>query len=359
MQYKKLTIKIGSNVLTGTDGMLSQQRMAGIVNQVAALRSKGVEVVMVSSGAVAAGRGVLGKAKAKDTISERQLFSSVGQVNLINAYTNLMENQGLKCAQLLVTKDDFRDRRHYLNLRNCIEVLLENGIIPIINENDAISVTELMFTDNDELSGMIASMQDADALFILSNVDGIFNGDPADPASEVIARVQVHDKDISKVIQTHKSNFGRGGMITKYNLARKVAAEGIDVIIANGIRENILTDILSKKEGIRYTRFKAEKKHSPVKKWLAHSGEFAKGTLVVNQGAKQALLSDKASSLLPVGLTKVKGEFRKGDIVRIIDEEGHHIGLGKTMHGAEKAKDVIGKKGEKPIIHYDYLFLDN
>lgn len=346
-------------MLAGVDGMLSKERMVGIVDQIVDLHNEGTEIVLVSSGAVAAGRGVLGKTTSLDTISERQLFSSVGQVRLINAYTQLLEEKGLKCAQLLVTKDDFRDRRHYLNLRNCIEVLLENKIVPIVNENDAISVTELMFTDNDELSGMIASMQNADALFILSNVDGVYDGNPNDPDSQVISEIRVEDKDISRVIKTSKSNFGRGGMITKYNMARKVASEGIDVFISNGTVPNIVSAILQKSEQVKYTHFRRDKKRSPIKKWLAHSGEFAKGSLWINEGARDALLSDSASSLLPVGVENVKGDFQRGDIVIIYDSAGIKLGLGKAMCGSQKAKETAGKKGQKPVIHYDYLFLEN
>ena len=166
-------------------------------------------------------------------MEQRQLFSAVGQAKLINRYYELFREHGIPVGQVLTTKESFGTRRHYLNQRNCMMVMLENGVIPIVNENDTISVTELMFTDNDELSGMIASMMDMQALIILSNIDGIYNGSPSNPGTQVIREVE-QGKDLSDYIQTEKSGFGRGGMLTKTTIARKVADEGITVIIANG-----------------------------------------------------------------------------------------------------------------------------
>ena len=213
--------------------------------------------------------------KKLDSVDQRQLFSAVGQAKLINRYYELFREHGIPVGQVLTMKENFSTRRHYLNQKNCMTVMLENGVIPIVNENDTISVSELMFTDNDELSAD-SSMMDAQALIILSNIDGIYNGSPADPESQVIREIE-QGKDLSSYIQTSKSSFGRGGMLTKTNIARKVADEGITVIIANGKRDNILVKIMNNEE-LNYTRFiPSPEPVSSIKKWIAHSEGFAKG----------------------------------------------------------------------------------
>ena len=214
LRYKRIAVKIGSNVLTRADGTLNITRMSALVDQVALLHREGAEVVLISSGAVASGRSTLRVDRRMDVVDQRQLFSAVGQAKLINHYYDLFREQGIVVGQVLTTKENFADRRHYLNQRNCMRVMLDNGVIPIVNENDAVSVSELMFTDNDELSGLIASMMDMEALVILSNIDGIFNGPPADPRSPVIRELRPAD-DVSAFIQAGKSTFGRGGMHTK------------------------------------------------------------------------------------------------------------------------------------------------
>ena len=354
--FKRIVVKIGSNVLTQKDGTLDVDRMRSLVAQVARLRKSGVELVMVSSGAVASGRSELKIAKKLDPVASRQLFSAVGQAKLINRYYDLFAGHGIKCGQVLTTKENFATRTHYLTQKDCISVMLDNDVVPIVNENDTISVTELMFTDNDELSGLIATMIGAEALLILSNIDGIYNGDPADPQSSVIQRIEPA-QNLTKFIQTGKSSFGRGGMLTKCNIARKVAEEGIAVLIANGKRENILVDLLENND-VPHTLFVPNSKGaSGVKKWLAHSESFAKGRVHINRLATEAL-AGKASSLLFVGITRVEGDFQKGDIVKVVDADGHEIGVGKAQFDCAKATLLVGRKGQRPFIHYDYLYLD-
>ena len=357
-QYKRIAVKVGSNVLTRADGTLDIARMAQLADQIARLKKEGIEIILISSGAVAAGRSEVQPIRKLDTVSSRQLWSAVGQVRLINRYYDLFSEYGIICAQVLTTKDNFRDRRHYLNMKNCLTTLLENGVLPIINENDTISVTELMFTDNDELSGLIATMMDSEALIILSNIDGIFTDHPNNPDAEVIREVQPDASDLSEYIQTTKSEFGRGGMITKTTIARKIAEQGIHVHIANGKTDNILVTLLDATLEIVNTHFiPNDKKSSSIKKWLAHSDSFTKGELLVNEGAREALLSDKASSLLLIGVTGVNGFFKKGDIIKILDQDGEEIGLGKTLYDSEKAIELAGSKKKQPIIHYDHLYL--
>ena len=358
LKFKKIAVKIGSNVLTRADGTLDITRMSGLVDQIAQLHKKGVEIVLVSSGAVASGRSVLGINKKMDVVDQRQLYSAVGQAKLINHYWDLFREHGITVGQVLTTKENFSSRRHYLNQRNCMQVMIENKVIPVVNENDTVSVSELMFTDNDELSGLIASMMDMQALIILSNIDGIFNGAPSNPESEVIRQIE-KGEDISDFIQSSKSTFGRGGMLTKTTIARKIADQGIDVFIANGKRDNILLQLLDKKENVVCTRFVASTDEvSSVKKWIAHSQGFAKGEIHVNENAAIALTGEKAVSLLPIGATKIVGEFEKDDIVKIIDESGHELGVGKVQYDSDKAREMLGKKNQKPLVHCDYLYLE-
>jgi len=358
LRYKKITVKVGSNVLTKADGTLNDANISHLVDQIAFLHQNGVEIVLVSSGAVAAGRGEIGNGKKLDTVSARQLWSAVGQVILINKYAEAFKKYGMSCAQVLTTKENFSDRMHYLNMKNCITTLIENKVMPIVNENDTISVTELMFTDNDELSGLIASMENSEALIILSNIDGIYDGSPELPESQVIREITSKSKPLNEAITTSKSNFGRGGMLTKYHIAKKVAKGGINVHIANGMKENTLLRIMNTEEEIVHTTFLSDrKKSSNVKKWISYSESFAKGELVVNEGARNALLSSKASSLLPIGVVSVGGTFEKGDLVKIKDESGHLFGIGKSEYNAEKADKYKGNKNKKAIVHYDYLYL--
>ena len=358
VNYKKITVKVGSNVLTKSDGTLNVARIEHLVDQIAELHKNGVEVILVSSGAVAAGRNEVKLQKKLDTVSSRQLWSAIGQVKMINHYADFFTRHGITCAQVLTTKDNFADRNHYLNMKNCFTTLLENKVVPIVNENDTISVSELMFTDNDELSGLIASMQNSEALIILSNIEGIYDGDPSLPDSNIIEEIGLKDTDWMQNVSTQKSGFGRGGMLTKSNIARKAAKEGIAVHIASGLRDHVLTDILSKNGSVKHTAFKAGKrKSSNVKKWISYSESFAKGELVINQGAKEALFSPKATSLLPIGVTQVHGFFKNGDIVKIIDEQGQLIGWGKSQFSADKVESERDSKKQKPIVHYDYLYL--
>jgi glutamate 5-kinase len=356
--YKKITVKVGSNVLTKSDGTLNSANINHIVDQIAFLHQHGVEVVLVSSGAVAAGRGEIGNGRKLDTVSARQLWSAVGQVKMINKWAEAFNKYGIVCAQVLTTKENFSDRVHYLNMKNCISTLIENKVIPIVNENDTISVTELMFTDNDELSGLIASMEDSEALIILSNIDGIYDGSPDLPESKVIREITSKSKPLNEAISTSKSSFGRGGMLTKYHIAKKVAKGGINVHIANGMKENTLLRILDPSKEIVHTTFLSDqKKSSNVKKWISYSESFAKGEVLVNRGASSVLLSSRATSLLPIGIIDIRGTFEKGDLVKIVDEDGRLIGIGKSEYNSEKAEKYIGNKNKKALVHYDYLYI--
>ena len=255
----KIVIKVGSNVLTRSDGHLDITRMSSIIDQIAWLKSQGHEVILVSSGAVACGRRELKVDHDLDTVEQRQLFSDLGQVKLIGIYYDLFREHHLHIGQILTMKENFNPGEQYENQKACMTVMLENDVIPIVNENDTVSVTELMFTDNDELSGLIAQMMHADMLILLSNIDGIFTGHPDDPQSKIIPFV-APGRDLSEYIQTEKSAFGRGGMHSKYTTATRVQQSGIKVIIANGKRENILIDLINRKDSIPHTEFEVKEK---------------------------------------------------------------------------------------------------
>ena len=251
---RRIVIKIGSNVLTRKDGKLDVTRMSALVDQIAWLRQHDYEVILVSSGAMASGRGELKVDHDMDSVEQRQLFSALGQAKLIGLYYDLFREYHMHVGQVLTMKENFEPGEQYENQRACMTVMLEHDVLPIVNENDTVSVTELMFTDNDELSGLIARMMHADTLILLSNIDGIYTGQPDDPSSQLIREV-APGTDLSQYIQTEKSAFGRGGMHSKYTTANKISQEGIRVIIANGERENVLVDLIQKKQEIPHTEF--------------------------------------------------------------------------------------------------------
>lgn len=251
----RITIKIGSNVLTRQDGSLDVTRMSALVDQIANLRNQGHEVILVSSGAVASGRSELKHIQHDlDSVDQRQLFSAVGQAKLINRYFELFKEYGIAVGQVLTTKENFSDTEHRRNQENCMKVMLENDVLPIVNENDTVSVTELMFTDNDELSGLIARMTQSQMLIILSNIDGIYTGDPSNPASQLIRTIEPGMR-LDEFIQEKKSSAGRGGMQSKSNVAIQTASAGISVIIANGKRDDILIKLMNDRENTPCTEF--------------------------------------------------------------------------------------------------------
>ncbi len=254
---RRVVVKVGSNVLTQTGGKLNVTRVSALVDQIAWMRHHGYEVILVTSGAVACGRRELLVDHELDSVEQRQLYSAVGQVKLVNLYYDLFREYGMHVGQVLTMKENFQTEEQYQNQRACMEVMLQNSVIPVVNENDTVCVTELMFTDNDELSGLIAKMMKAEMLILLSNIDGIYTGDPSDPTSELIRAVEP-GQDLSQFIQTKKSSAGRGGMTSKYNTASSLSKDGVRVIIANGERENILLNLINSPEDTPHTEFKVK-----------------------------------------------------------------------------------------------------
>ncbi|MDE5979225.1 MAG: glutamate 5-kinase [Muribaculaceae bacterium] len=355
---KRIVVKVGSNVLTRPDGKPNVTNMSALVDQIARLHADGHEIVLVSSGAVACGRGAVSRPLSLDSVASRQLYSSIGQIRLINLYNQLFGEYGILVGQVLTQKENFSSRDLYLNQRGCMLTMIDNGVIPIVNENDTASLTELMFTDNDELSGLIATMLDADMLVILSNIDGIYTGSPDDPASVLIPRV-APGEDPSAYVVAAKSGFGRGGMGTKCGIARKVSAEGVAVVIARGDRPGVLVDIVGNPASVPHTIFEPSLAPlSTIKRWIAHSSSFAKGEIHINANAAGILRSDKAVSLLPVGVTAVSGEWEEGDIVSVLSPQGERIAVGRAAMDSRSAAESIGRHGQRPLIHYDYLYLE-
>ena len=353
----RLVVKVGSSTLSHATGKINLRFIDGLCRVLSDLKNAGNEVILVSSGAIAMGVSKLSLPCRPADIPTKQAAAAVGQCELMYTYDKFFGEYNQTVAQILLTAEDVENKERRNHFENTLEKLLGLGAVPVINENDTISVTELMFTDNDELSGMVASMMNADCLVILSNVDGIYNGNPDSPGSSVIKEIRPGD-NVSGFIGTVKSSFGRGGMLTKYRIAAKVADEGIEVVIANGKKKDILQEILLHKSS-DCTRFiPAERPISHIKKWIAHSDGFAKGKIRINEGAMLALAGEKASSLLPVGVTSVEGDFEKGDIVLILSPEGKTIGMGKVSMDSVRASECIGMKGRKPLIHYDYLYME-
>jgi glutamate 5-kinase len=318
LKYQKITVKIGSNVLAKANGKLNVALIAHLVDQIALLHKKGVEVILVSSGAVAAGRAVLEPLRKTDAVSKRQLWAALGQVKLISRYSDFFNEHGLICAQVLTTKENFSSRGHYLNMKNCMNTLLENRVIPIVNENDTISVTELMFTDNDELSGLIASMVNSEALIILSNVDGVFTAHPENANAQLIRKVGYQRQENLKMLFRESFRVRSWGNAYKVQDCQKTGQRWDQVHLANGYERKYSCRTFSTGKMSGHTWFEpSAKPSSGVKKWIAYSDGFTKGKVVINKGAAAALRSEKAVSLLPVGVIEsIENEFKKGDLIR-------------------------------------------
>lgn len=349
--FKSIIVKVGTNVLTDKDGQLNLEVMENLVKQIVAVRKQGTSVILVSSGAMGAGRSVLTIKEESSAVAKRQVLCAVGQIKLMGLYSNLFSKQNTQCAQVLATKEDFRDKTHYINMRTCFDALLKEGVLPIVNENDVVSVSELMFTDNDELAGLLGSMMNVDAVIILSSVEGLL-----DASGKAIPEIDFAKTNVEEFISSEKSQFGRGGMSTKCRIVKRLASTGITSFIANGRRPEILLDILKgEKVG---TLFKPLRKASGLKKRIAYWNGYEKGALVIDEKAEK-ILKESIASLLPVGVTAVEGEFQKGDLIKIKNRVGESLGVGLAKVNSESARQMMGQKNQPALIHYDHLFLES
>ncbi len=366
---KKLVVKIGSSVLTLENGNPDPIRFRIFAKDVSRVIEKGYAVVIVSSGAIAFGISIAGKSLAPVSIPNKQVLSSIGQPLLINAYMTNLKPYNKVVTQVLLTHEDFIDRQRYLNARRSMDLMLEKGFIPVVNENDAISVDEIKVGDNDTLSAMVAAMINADRLIILSNIDAIFDKDPnkysdAKPISE-IKHIEQY-----KIFDDSKSRYGVGGIKTKISAAKQLARIGISTTIANGKIENIITKLIDQfaqgsGERLGTTVLAGQRKINGTKKWVSLLLKSS-GSITVDEGALSALSKNK--SLLAAGIMNVSGTFKQGDVISITDVHGREIGRGITNYSAPEIGMIKGKKSSQinsslgyfkgdEVIHRDNLML--
>jgi glutamate 5-kinase len=346
-QYKRIVAKFGTNLLTNGTDSIDMNVLAGIVRQAAELRKQGREIALVSSGAVASGKQYLKVPSDKKDVPMRQVMAAVGQHVLMNSYTELFRREGIVTAQALLTKLDLADRISYLNARNTLLILLELGVVPIINENDVVAIEELEgahFGDNDNLSGMVANLIDADLLVIMSDVAGLYSADPAiDRKAKLIPVVKHIDKDIEKMAGGTRGR-GTGGMTTKIQAAKLATASGTAVVIASGSEPDLLPRLIDG-ESIGTMFLPATDKIESRKRWIL-SGLSTKGKLVVDGGAAAAL-SRGNKSLLPAGVKGVEGGFKRGDAVDIATESGERIACGISNYSAADIEKIKGARSDK------------
>ena len=361
----RVVVKVGSNVLT-LDSGLNLPAIASISHDICRLIASGRQVILVSSGAMAAGMRKLNLAKRPEAIPARQAVAAVGQAGLILAYEEAFARDGMQVAQILLTAEDMTSRKRYLNARNTLNTLLEWNVVPIVNENDTVMVEEIQFGDNDNLAAVIALLMDADLLINLTDIDGLYNKDPrVFPDAELLPQIDTIGKHIERYASDIPGALGTGGMLTKIKAARKVTAAGIPMVIANGARPDTLRRLF---EGACPGSFFVPRKErlSSRKCWLAFSLK-PKGAIIIDDGASRAL-QERGKSLLPSGIVRVIGEFNVGDPVQFIDAEGTVLGNGLVNYAARdihkirglKTGQIAGCLGEKPydeVIHRDNLVL--
>ncbi len=357
MIYKRIVAKFGTNLITGGTNHLDLDVMDRLVRQIAQLYSKGHELVIVSSGAVASGKQKLEQVKERKDILFKQVLASVGQNHLMNTYDQLFSKHNITVAQALLTKTDLSRRAGYLNARNTLLALMELGVICIVNENDVVATDEIggvKFGDNDNLSAMVANLIDADLLAIITNIHGLYTADPQlDASAKLIRRVEKIDARIQRLASNTTSSHGIGGMVTKIEAAKMATSCGITVVIANGWKPNVLKEItLGKEVGTIFTPVAS--KLESKKRWML-SGLACKGKLIIDSGAVLALKKQN-KSLLPAGITGVEGKFQRGDVVEIYDSENNHLGCGITNY---HSNDIVVIKGAhsnsiSSLLGYEY-----
>ena len=347
MSSRLVVVKVGTSSITAGEGKLDEEEMHRLTKQIAVAVREGDKIVLVTSGAVAAGIAELGIPSKPNDIVFQQASAAAGQSVLMAKYRELFREYGLKVAQILLTAEDLSNRASYVHTCNVLEMLLKLNVMPIINENDVTSVDELMpltegyqvnFSDNDILSVLVANAIRADLVVILSDVDGIYTVDPQKPGAKVIKTIENVTQELMSNLNG-KSRLGRGGIQSKVKAAEIATRCGIPVVVANGRRENVLTDILSGKDIGTY--FKPCGHMPAVKRWIAY-GASVKGQIYVNGGAKKAIL--EGSSLLPVGVTKVVGHFNVGDVVSLVDENNIEFARGNPNYNSGELNNIKGLK---------------
>lgn len=349
---KRIVFKFGTNVLRNDEGYISLARIYSFIEAIAKYKKMGKEVLVVTSGAVGLGAKKINATDLSE-VSLKQACAAIGQSQLMSIYEDGFSKFDIVTAQILLTEEDFSNRRRYLNLRSTLDTLLKYNVIPIINENDTVSsdelkllydVTQISFSDNDKLSALVASELDADLLIILSDINGLYDDNPkTNPNANFIHEVFEVTKEIES-LGLDASKGGRGGMKTKLQAAKIVTRSGCGLIIANGKTPNILNNIFNTKEKTIFYPVEENNELNTKKRWIAYATTII-GKLVVNAGAKKAII-EKESSILPIGVTKVVNNFKKGDIVSIIDEDGEEFARGIINYNSEDTNKIIGKHSD-------------
>ena len=357
LPYHRIVAKFGTSLLTGGSDRLNQDVMSNLVAQVAQLHKQGLELLVVSSGAIASGRSKLGLTKKFKGIPFRQVLASVGQNRLMYVYEQLFSQHDITVAQALLTKADLSDRAGYLNARNTLLALLELKVVCIVNENDVVAVDEIeeaKFGDNDNLSAMVANLVDADLLLILTDAAGLYTADPhRDPNARLIPRVDRIDAEIERLAAGTPSGLGIGGMVTKIEAAKLATASGVTVVVADGREPNIILR-LAAGEAIGTRFLSTTSKLESRERWML-SGLSTKGKLVIDSGAALALRKQKRS-LLAAGIREIEGKFQRGDIVNIYDPQGARLGCGITNYSSSDIDIIKGAHSGKiaGLLGYDY-----
>jgi glutamate 5-kinase len=339
-----VVVKVGTNVLAAADGRLDPARLQSLADQIQRVRQSGRKVVLVSSGAIGAGIGRLGLGKRPTDLRHLQACAAIGQSFLMRAYQECFDRHNTHTAQILLTAGDFDSRARYLNVRNTILTLHEWDVLPIINENDTVSVAEIRFGDNDHLAAMVTNLLRAPLLVLLSVVDGLYTGDPSDPQARKLDSVASIDGPIMDLASAGRSSLGTGGMRSKLRAARLATAAGESVIMANGSTSGVL-DAIFACEPVG-TLFLPHGTSLPAwKRWLGFTAQ-PKGRLVVDAGARSAV-QQKGRSLLPIGVVQVHGHFNKGAVVALVDASGAEFARGLTNYSASDAERILGLRTEQ------------
>ena len=343
--YKRLTIKIGSALLVDKQGRLRAAWLADLAADIAALKAEGREVVIVSSGAIALGRGRLGLDALTLTLEQSQAAASAGQIALSQAWAEALGRHGIVTGQILITPNITEERRYYLNARTTIATLLGLGAVPIINENDSVATAEIRYGDNDRLSARVATMIEADCLILLSDIDGLYTAPPAkDPSAIHLSEVPAITPTIEAMAGGAASHLSRGGMTTKVEAGKIATHAGTAMIIAKGTEAHPLKALT---EGARHTLFHPARSRAQARKrWIMGTLAVA-GTLQVDAGAAKALLTGK--SLLPIGVTKVSGDFERGDTIAVTNPDGMEIARGLAGLDSDEARLVMGKRSDAVV----------
>ncbi|KYH28068.1 glutamate 5-kinase [Clostridium colicanis] len=363
---KRIVVKVGTSTLTYPTGLLNINRIENLVRQLSDIHNRGIEVILVSSGAIGAGIGKLGLKSKPKTIPEKQAAAAVGQGILLHMYEKLFSEYGKIVAQILLTREDISHRVRFLNASNTFYSLLEQGVIPIVNENDAIVVDEIKFGDNDTLSAMVASLVNADLLVLLTDIDGLYDSNPkVNPNAKFISYVDEITDEIISAADGAGSSLGTGGMITKINAGKIATSSGCSMVIVNGDAPNVLNDILDGKD--IGTFFQGQKYPLQAKKhWMAF-GTKPNGSVIVDDGAEKALINNH-KSLLPKGIIAVEGNFSEGDVISILNSEKKDIGHGISNYnsfdidlikGLDSCviEEKLGHKNYDEVIHANNLVI--